>query len=431
MKKVWLNKIEYSIKKLLPKVILEQKQFYNNTKHTDESRTLDRELKIKLEEHKNLMINNGENISILSEKAREIESLKLKLKTIHPHYQSLQEIETLSFEEIKNTLTKDEVFFQPVLTLFGIVTILISNHHISIKHKYLDTSNLKNMAEKYSLYMQLSSDSSQKDIDQAIKGISQEVASDLLEFLELNSVDRIFYIPEFELKMFSLVVCCNDNIQIPEKTASIINLIDSSALLTFNRTNTITGVANRIIGNPYDPILKKISTWLHASENKLFMNIDNTLNNLDNLKDITEKNTNINTISIYAHGVPDPRANKTDGAKGIQGDNRVFELKEVFDYLPSMQNLILISCNTGSPNYKFVEEASGTWSTLFEKFNGNIISCRWDVSAEETIKLLQELYKQSMENNISIDKALLIAQKKLRETKKHPEYWAGIEFWIN
>lgn len=174
-----------------------------------------------------------------------------------------------------------------------------------------------------------------------------------------------------------------------------------------------------------------INKWLKEKENDKFLVLDNSSDDLNNLKDVVTNSTNINTIAIYAHGVSDPTADLLDGARGIEGKKKIFELSDIINNLPMMENLVLISCRTGSPNYTMSEESYGTWANLFERFNGNIISCRWDVSTEKTIELMDEVYYQTINNNITIDKALLNAQKKMKTKYPDPQFWAGVEFWIN
>jgi len=432
LKSVMENKIQDIISKLSPRSIIEQKNYYQKRQYTQEAVEVEKEFHIKREEYRNLVLQDGGNTQRLSEKAKIVEGLSSKLKEIHPNYMELKEYKTLTFLEIQQIIEDNEVLFQCVLTTTGVITILISKNDIKLEHKYLDPfrSDIRSLTETYSKHMQLSN-LKYDELEKIILSISQGVGEELFAFLENNDIERIYFVPDFELHMFPLSVYCTDRISILDKTESIVNLIDYSSLLYFKRSNVINGVANRIIGNSSDSELKKIQKWLKENEKDLFVVLNNDSDNLDNLKNVTEYTEDINTVAIYAHGVSDPTAHLLDGAKGIEGSKKIFELEDVIDNISIMENFVLISCSAGSPDNKMIEESYGTWATLFEKFNGNIITCRWDVSTEKTLELMKEVYYQAMENRETIDKSLLIAQKKMKMKYKDPQFWAGVEFWIN
>ena len=94
--------------------------------------------------------------------------------------------------------------------------------------------------------------------------------------------------------------------------------------------------------------------------------------------------------------------------------------------------MILVSCKAGVPNNSMVEKANGTWSTIFEKYNGSIILCKWDVDTKKTIELLNIVYDFVLDEQVSLDRALVLAQHKLRKKyPNNPEFWSGVEFWMN
>lgn len=211
---------------------------------------------------------------------------------------------------------------------------------------------------------------------------------------------------------------------------SIVNIIDYSSIVNFDRENRITGIANRCIGNPQDVNIGYISKYLNKKQKEKFIYLQNASDDLSNMKsvDIYGK---ANAIAIYGHGISDPTANILSGACGVEGKNKIFTLSEIIDDM-KFSNMILVSCRTGTPNNVMVEKSNGTWSTIFEKYKGNIILCKWDIDTRKTIELLDMVYKLVLDETLSLDKALVLAQRNMRKKyPKAPQYWSGVEFWAN
>jgi len=432
LKKLMESKLQQIIPRLSPRAIIEQKDYYKKEQPVQVADAVEKEYFIRREEYQNLLIHDGGNIELLSEKAKIAEELSKQLKKIHPNYMGLESQQELSFVEIQNTIGPNELFFQCILTTMGLLNIFISKEDIKLEHKLLDPdkADLRNLAKIYSESMQLEN-LKYDEIKEAIKVISENIGENLSNIIDENCIERIYFVPEFDLYMFPLSSYCINSNFIIDKVKSIVNLIDYSSLLHFKDENRICGVVNRIIGNANDKNLQKIQRWLNENKKEIFLLLDNDSDKIDNLKNISEFGKNLNTVAIYTHGVSDPMAYPLEGAKGIAGSKRILKLEDVMDTILGMENLILISCRAGSPNYKAVEESSGTWAAIFEKFSGNIILCRWDVSTDITIELMQEFYAKAVERGTTMDKALLIAQKKIKEKYPNPQFWAGVEFWIN
>ncbi|MBE5990762.1 MAG: CHAT domain-containing protein [Paenibacillaceae bacterium] len=432
LKNLMESKLQQIIPRLSPRAIIEQKGYYKKERLVQVPDGVEKEYFVRREEYQNLLIHDGGNIELLSEKAKIIEELSQQLKKNHPNYMELESQKELSMVEIQNTIDKNELFFQCILTTMGLLNILISKNDIKLEHKFLDPDkvDLRNFAKIYSESMQLEN-LKYDEIKDVIKVISENIEENLPDIIEENCIERIYFVPEFDLYMFPLSSYCINNNFIIDKVKSIVNLIDYSSLLHFKNENHICGIVNRIIGNTNDKNLQKIQRWLIKNKKEKFLLLENDSDNIDNLKNISKFGEELNTVAIYTHGVSDPNAYPLEGAKGIAGNKRILKLEDVMDNILEMQNLVLISCRAGSPNYKAVEESYGTWAAIFEKFSGNIILCRWDVSTDMTIELMQEFYTKAIEYGIAMDKALLIAQKKMKEKYFNPQFWSGIEFWIN
>lgn len=431
LKRVMQGKIEEIVSKLMPRSIVEQKNYYKHITYSQEAIEIERQYQIKLEEYKNMMVNDG-NSDLLLEKAKILEDLRIKLQEIHPHYMSLKEYHTLSFEKIQEIIEEHEILFHCIVTTTGILTILISKNDIKLKHKYCEPSknDILSLTDKFSEHMQ-QSNLSNSELLETMHTASQEIGGELLDFIKCNHVERIFFIPDFELKMFPLAAYCTAEVALLDYVASIVNMVDYISILNFKKNSSISGVANRVIGNSADPELKKIQNWLKRNEKDSFIALENNSDNLDDLKTILGTLNGINTIAIFSHGVSGSNAEIFDGAKNIEGSKTNVELEDIIDEVLTFENLILISCRAGSPDNKMIEEAYGTWGTMLTKFSGNIISCRWDVSTDRTIELINELFHQTIENRVPVDKALVIAQKYVKSKYRDPQFWAGVEFWIN
>ena len=94
-------------------------------------------------------------------------------------------------------------------------------------------------------------------------------------------------------------------------------------------------------------------------------------------------------------------------------------------------NLIFISCLGGSPNSDNPETSRGTWADIFEKIQGNILTCIWSVPTEDTIELMDCVYKNLIDSKMDFGAALLYAQKESKKKGKNQLSWAGVEHWIN
>lgn len=425
------NKIQEIVGNLSPRSIIEQKEYYGREIDLLKAKKIEKEYKLVLEEYKNLKQNNSD-IEVLSKKAEQAERLLAQLKEIHPHYMSLEEHKTLTFQEIQNKLCEKEILYQCILTEVGVCEIIISSQDVEIGHRVFDIEkiDIHKLTQLYSEIMQEKESMKYLELQQLEQDISNAIATLLISYLDKTNVERMYYIQDYGLKMFPLSVISTDKFKLIDKVQSIVNIIDYASIVSFDRENQITGIANRCIGNPQDANIGIISKYLNKEQKEKFIYLQNDSDDLSNMKsvDIYGK---ANTIAIYGHGISDPTANVLNGAYGVEGKNKIFTLSEIIDDM-KFANMIFISCRTGTPNNAMVEKSSGTWSTIFEKYKGNIILCKWDIDTRKTIELLDMVYKLVLDETLSLDRALVLAQRNIRQRyPKDPQYWSGIEFWTN
>jgi hypothetical protein len=133
---------------------------------------------------------------------------------------------------------------------------------------------------------------------------------------------------------------------------------------------------------------------------------------------------------VYGHGVREPASEIIEGAQSIEGAKSMIQIREVLKEI-SVKNFILISCVAGTPNSSNPEISSGTWTSIFERFNGNIMTCRWSVPTIDTISLMDKIYDNLLNKKMSFGEALLKAQRDMKNNGKNQLSWAGVECWIN
>lgn len=431
---VMIEKLEKVLPKISPKSIIEQKDYYSSRMITQEAK----ELKIKLEnaqeEYNRIFAGNSKDTDLLTEKAEIIQSLTNQLKKIHPHYMELKDYSCTKLDDICCFLNDDEIFFQYIITPMCITNIIVSSSRVRIIPTLLDTSNTNviQMGIDFSNLTQSSTAVQYKDrsIDNVSEEISVLVATTLFDYVAKNNVKKIYCMPDFKLGMFPLAAVKIETKYLIDNVESIINIIDYRVLQRDRKKAIIKKASNRIFGNSNDSELMKIDIWLKKNCNDSLFVIENDSDEIDTL-DSTSTIDGVNTIAIYAHGVSDPISSVIEGAKGLEGKKKIIDLSEIVEKVKALDNLFLISCSGGSPAYDNVENSTGTWASIFEMFSGNILSCKLDVPTIQTIELMTEIFDQAINNYLSIDEALIIAQRKLKNNKNKLNAWAGIEYWIN
>ena len=187
-------------------------------------------------------------------------------------------------------------------------------------------------------------------------------------------------------------------------------------------------IANKVFGKKGDSSIAYITKWLeeHPRENVVsFTDCSDDLKTMD-----IEKTTGINTLVVYGHGAKDPSSRIIEGAQTIQGSKGMIKIRDILDEV-SVKNFILISCVGGAPNSSNPEISSGTWTSIFERFNGNVIACRWSVPTVDTISMMDKLFDNLLNEKMSFGEALVKAQREMKDNGKSQLSWAGVECWVN
>lgn len=426
------EKIESVLPKMNPRSIIEQKK-YNITKEiTLEMEELVRRKSILTEEYNSLFEKNRTNFELINDKAKEIEIITNKLIDMHPYYKPLPNHETINFKNIQSLLGEKEVFYQYIVTPMTVITLLITKESIELKTKLisLDSEDIIELSKQFSYLIQ-DDDNHDKEIENLTHNISRAIADELINHIKLKEISRVYLMQDFKMGLFPILITNIDDSYIIDRVESIINIIDYTLIGDkHSLEKDFFSVANRIIGKPTDISLKTINEWLITKKDNDFIVLDNNSDDTSNLSELASSDY-VNTVIVYGHGVTDPKASPIDGAQGIEGQKGLIRLDEIVNKLQNVENLILISCRGGSPYSESPENSTGTWANMLEGFNGNIISCKWDVPTKSSVFIVDEIINQIKHKKVSIDKAVINAQKKAKLKYDNPMYWAGIEFWKN
>ena len=414
----------------IPLSIIEQKKYYMRNEVSEELNEKHRRLRHLKREYAVIVKNSKIESDNVQRIANEIQELTQELQQRHPYYMPLKNFEGTDWEKIKRSLKVGEVVYQYVLTKMAVVSILVTAEWIDIKTKFFDLkydSPYESM-RKYGEIMEISNSSDAK-IRDACAIISEAVAEHLCEYVFNYETKNIYVIPDISKSIFPISAVQYKGTYLIDKVKKIINFIDYEQLLQSLNTNTgEIKIVNKVFGKGSDSSIRFINKWLEENTEKNMFNITNCS---DDLREVIEKcNEWGNTLAIYGHGVREPASEVIEGAQSIEGERSMIQIKEILEQI-DISNFILISCVGGTPNSSNPEISSGTWTSIFERFNGNIIVCRWSVPTEDTINMMEKIYDNLLNGKMDFGEALLDAQKKMKNTGKNQLSWAGVECWIN
>lgn len=427
LKEKMYTKILNAIPLLTPSSIIEQKSYNHNKELTKEMIDLDNKLKILKEEFASLYANNSPESELIISKGKEIADITIVLKKFHPYHQELPNIQNTSIIDLKNNLDEDEIFSQVIITDLSIIVLLVVKHEIQIHVKLIPES--ERIFDKFSKKVQQNSSNNIKELNEKI---SLVIGRELIRELSKKSYNTLYVFLDYRMGLYPINCVEINGITLIDKVKSIINIIDHS-IVGNRRENIIDSkgqIVNRILGNNTDNNLIKINRWLSENEINNFVVLDNVS---DEIQTLTEpvKDLDVSLLILYGHGISDPNSTISTGAIGIEGKTRLIELESLLEGLSNINSLILISCRGGMLNNVHPEKSSGVWTTILEKFEGDIISCKWDVPTQPSIFTMNELLKILKEDNLKLSEALLLAQKRTKQNYTNIAEWAGLQFWMN
>ena len=410
---------------MLPRTLIEQRKYHLEFEITDELKELQSQYEKSKLEYDEMTRKQLNDANVMSLKAEHIISLEKELKEKHPYYKSLEKSNSINFDKLSSNLAENELCFQYIITSLGILTILIEKNNIELYFDICDTFELQKNIDEFSSLIQ--NDGAKEKLEELSISISNVIFKRLTHKITERTNTKLYCISNFDGKLFPFVAFKEDEDYILHKVDSIINIVDYS-VLDYKRNNyKVNGIFNKIIGKKED---SQIDEWIKWSENIKLDNFFVDKLDSDDLSKLSETDDLFNTVAIYGHGISDPNESHVYGAKGIEGQRSIISFEDISKYIIKYDNLIIISCRGGTPDYDGFENFYGLWSSVLERFRGTILLCKWDVSTKETIEIINNIIYKCITENSSIDEALLSTQKEMSKNKS-VQYWGGIEFWIN
>jgi len=414
----------------LPLSVIEQKNYYLKNEISDELDKKHCRLQQLKREYAIMLKGNRVEDNDVQTIAREIEFLSKELINKHPYYMPLNKFEGTNWEELKKNLKPDEVVYQYVLTEMAMVSILVTDKWIDIRTKFFSAEGDTPYSgmKKYGQIIE-SNTSSDGEIKYFSSVITDVVAEHLCEYVFNHKTKSIYVIPDISKSIFPIAAVQYKGIYLIDEVEEIVNFIDYVQLI--NSLNTELDdikIVNKVFGKREETSIHHINKWL---EEHIMDNVVSITDCSDDLQAVSmECKKGKNTLIVYGHGVREPASELTEGAQSIEGAKSMIQIREVLKEV-CISNFILISCVGGTPNSNNPEISSGTWTSIFERFNGNIMTCRWSVPTRDTISMMDKIYDNLLNKKMRFGEALVKAQRDMKNSGKNQLSWAGIECWIN
>lgn len=432
-KKEIKQKIEKALSKLLPRAILEQKQYLQSKNISSESIKAEKNYYAMLEELSLLEKRTGTNHDTYIKKAMNVAKLLDFLKANHPHYKSLANYQDINFDKIRDKLKDNELIYQYIKTKFGIVYVRIDKNEEDICYSLLDPEQQQNidLSQNFlSIYLHKGDES--ETIISCCDLLSEYFYKPLLTHLSKNKdINKIYVMSDIGAGSFSPNLIRNNGDWLINQINAIENILEYESINKETANNSFSElIISKTFGKQDDHAINKIREWTNNyTGDATVLGITGVEDDISTLNDICKKKRP-KILILSAHGVLDPSSSHISGAVAIEGRSKIIRIEELVSSIKYCEKLILISCRGGALLENQVETNSGLWGNIIERPIPYIILCKWDVPVEPTIKILNSLISNLPKNNYDLSKSLLIAQKELLSSLI-PVEWAGLECWKN
>ena len=417
--------------KCIPISIIEQKYYNQNCFVSDDLKQKNNRLANLKEEYADLCKNNKIDCETVQSVAAEIKTITDELLEAHPYYRSLDDFNGTDWTQLMSVLDENEVVYQYILTEMAVISILVTNRWIDVRCRGFDPNHdLPYEVMKKYIDVVENAHVNDKSVIECSGLISSLIAEHLCDYVWTQKVSNIYVIPDISKSRFPLSAVQYKTEYLIDRVDSITNFIDYKQLimsLKERRTSKIR-IMNKVFGKKEDPSINYIVKNFSVDNSEF---INNDLSCSDSLESIGKAySEGFNTLAIYGHGVGNLGNMGVDGAQCVQGSKKTIHIRDILEHY-DFKNLILISCLGGSPNSGNPETSHGTWSDVFEKVQGNILTCIWSVPTTETVELMNYVYENLLNKGMSFSVALLQAQKECKKKNKNQFCWAGVEYWLN
>ena len=360
-------------------------------------------------------------------------TLKDELTKVHPSFRPLPLFTMKDIDEVRKNMVLDEVFFQYVITSFGVVTLLVDKQIEIVTYTIGHVSRIKVIDEQ--LFQQLSaqpSDDTKEKIKEFCNYLSIQIFDSLLWRLQANDIKKVYITPDITLKAFSTSLIRFENEWVISKLENINNIIDIGYLLRKTHKKSETNKILLAIGDPNsgsDAAIPRAKKFAQSNVSDNLVVLESFGRNNSDLFS-TCKAIKPKTLAIIAHGVPDPNSDQYSGAFSIHGANASLSADDISDLCDYTDELILFTCRSGNAVGSHLESSTGVLSLVLGKKIGSIVLCKWDVDVRPCLELLNRFFLEQ-DKGTPLYLMLSSGQRELINSSdySHPVYWAGFELW--
>lgn len=421
--------------KVSPRAISEAKLYFDDV--TDELRQAAVEYQ-KLYEELMIAESNIENDDF-RQKREKFAVLQEELCRNHPYFKPLSLNNSIDFDKIRSQLTKNQIFYQYVLCPFGIIYMLVTGDRkdfgqIPLKPNELITL-MEGLGAELSETVKMEKSAS---LEHLCSEISEAIFGPILKE-RLDNTTELIICPDMRIPSLSSSLIRFEDDWVVNKIKSIRNVLDPNELIktqhatrTYVTDRTVLSIGAHIRPK-YDP-LNSAKDWIKKNTDRLSL-ITKDLNVQTSGLSQALQEVHPKLFGIIAHGIPDPSAQDTIlGAATIMGADGpkkvVLHGDEVTQLMSYPQCTMLITCSSGQPSIYNLERDAGLWSSIQEK-DINFIACRWDVSIEPSLKILDHILTNKDFKDKALAELLCSAQSNLLKSPEwvHPAAWAAFEYW--
>ena len=417
---------------IAPRAIIEQKLF-NDAVRLNEELERANDKYYDLFYIINNMQKNGNKDENYIKHLEEFTRCKKYLEENHPNFKSLplyniinKDLARNDFSSLKNKLMDTELFFQIVLVDNIIIYNLISKEKNELVAEKIDLDKYSELLEifkenvSYSDYQLLEKECNTSFI-KLCDQLSEIFIKPLDSYLDDNKYKKLYFMPDLSLTYISMNYMRYKSRWIIQLFDSIENIIDFNVIGSDKPNNDSTKTLAHFL-NRQD---SSISTIYNMIKKQKYIDIQ---------KDegaYVEINQPLKSFILIGHGISKISGFNYIGAKSIKKTKKIsINLEEYLYFKEKVENVLIISCSSGTLINDYAERNNGVWSSLFGKDVAFILYCKWDVSIEFTNILLKEILSFMKDaKDISLSEALVKAQRSL--CNNHPILWSGLEVWKN
>ncbi|MEB2280044.1 hypothetical protein LAV73_08510 [Lysinibacillus xylanilyticus] len=367
-----------------------------------------------------------------AEKTREFEKIQVELLSEHPNFKKMPIVESISIEAIQKVLI-DEVFFQLYLTEVSLITITITADSFKISSAFIDVDEFKQTLVDLGEKLSASEDveiQGKMYVNTLCLKLTKILYGDLVEVIN-QGIKNIIVCQDMEIPFFTPSLMCTKDGWTIKKIDSLINIVSPNEFANrISKNNLYIKTKYISIGSKKatkDFAISKALDWTKSNREKFNMVIEDFGDNSEYLLEILDKE-NVDLFTFIAHGVEDAEVSqKVSGAIKVLGPHkRYISIDELKMISSKVKSVFLLTCRSGQPIDDY-QKGESVWKAIVIQ-NSNAVLCRWDVSVNSGLIVLEEIIDKNTE---TLSSSVINAQRKLLASNDYcsPSYWACFEVW--